>query len=326
MTHTELPPDRTADAEPTAGTAVGPAPRVSVLMPVYNGERYVGDAVRSVLASRFADFELLVVDDGSTDASVDEATRAAAGDRRLRVLRVPHGGVAAARDAGLRAARGDLVANLDADDAMFPERLERQVAFLDRHPECVAVGARCVACDAAGRPVRIVGGRHLAHEAIDGAHMQGLGGAIWNPSATFRRRAALDAGGYPATPHATGEDHDFWLRLAEVGRLANLPDVLVRYRLHDANASSGDGIAERRLPVTIDNLRRAYHRRGITDREPVKGRAPPPRPAERWCDRALCRHFAGDRGGAVRAVLVALLFDPFAPGTRSAARRILGPR
>ena len=321
MTHTQLPPPAAPAAESTAA-----APRVSVLVPVYNAERYVGDAVRSVLASGFADLELLVVDDGSTDASVDAATRAAAGDRRLRVLRVPHGGVAAARDAGLRAAQGELVANLDADDAMFPERLARQVAFLDRHPECVAVGARCVAVDGAGRPVRIVGGRYLAHEAIDGAHMQGLGGAIWNPSATFRRRAALDAGGYPATPHATGEDHDFWLRLAEVGRLANLPDVLVRYRLHDANASGGEGIAERRLPVTIDNLRRANQRRGITDREPVKGSAPPPRPAERWCDRALCRHFAGDRGGAVRALLAALLLDPFAPNVRSAARLVLFSR
>jgi len=296
---------------------------VSVVMPVYNGERYVGEAVRSVLASRFTDFELLVVDDGSTDASVDEARRAAGGDPRVRILSVPHGGVAAARNAALHAARGELIANLDADDVMFPERLERQVAFLDRHPDHVAVGARVLVVDALGRPERVIV-RFFTHEEIDAAHLSGFGGALGNPAAMFRREAALAAGGFPPTGQATGEDHDFWLRLAEVGRLANLPDVLIRYRVHGANASVGKGSAERRLAVTLDNLRRAYQRRGITDREPAKAPAPPLRAAERWCDRALYRHFVGDRVGAFWRVVVALALNPAAPASRSAAKCILG--
>jgi glycosyltransferase involved in cell wall biosynthesis len=298
-------------------------PRVTVVMPVYNGEKYIAEAVGSVLASRYADFELLVVDDGSTDASIAEATRAAAGDTRLRVVPMSHGGVAAARDAALREARGEFVANLDADDAMFPERLGRQVAFLDRHPDHVAVGARVLVVDALGRPQRVVV-RYFTHEEIDAAHLSGLGGAIGNPAAMFRRQAALAVGGFPPTAHATGEDHDFWLRLAEVGRLANLPDVLIRYRIHGANASTGEGKTERRLAVTLDNLRRAFERRGITDREPTKAAAPPLRAAERWCDLALCRHFAGDRVGALWRVAVALALNPAAPATRSAVTRILG--
>src|SRR5829696_8441401 len=97
------------------------SPRVSVVMPAYGAEKFVAEAVSSVLASRYRDLELLLLDDGSSDATVAEATRAAAGDERLRVIALPHGGVAAARNAGLAHARGELIANLDADDTMFPD-------------------------------------------------------------------------------------------------------------------------------------------------------------------------------------------------------------
>src|SRR4051812_32841029 len=109
------------------------SPRVSVVMPVYNGERFIAESVRSVLASDLTDLELLVLDDGSTDGSVAAANAAAAGDPRVRIVTLPHGGVAAARNTGLHEARAPLIANLDADDVMFPHRLSRQLAFLDAH-------------------------------------------------------------------------------------------------------------------------------------------------------------------------------------------------
>jgi glycosyltransferase involved in cell wall biosynthesis len=301
-------------------------PRVSVVMPVYNGERFLADAVQSVLASDFTDFELLVlVDGGSSDGSAAEAARLAATDPRVRVVEHPHAAPSIARNIGLHEARGEFVANLDSDDAMFPERLGCQVAYLDRHPEYVAVGSRALIVDANDQPVRI-GVRTYAHEAIDRAHLDGRGGTIMNPTATFRRAAALAIGGYSADLLTTGEDHDFWLRLAEVGRLVNMPAVLTRNRIHDRNASIGGTNNERRLAVTLEILGRAFARRGITDRQPAKRKAPPTRSWERWCDRALMRYFTGNRRSAAVAALVAVALQPTAPAARSALRTVLrGP-
>src|SRR3954470_17142753 len=244
-------------------------PRVSVVMPVYNGERFIAEAVESVLASDFTDFELLIlVDGGTTDDSLAESERLAARDSRVRVIEHPHVAPSIARNIGLHEARGEFIANLDSDDAMFPERLGRQVAYLDRHPEVVAVGSRALIVDTVNRPVR-VGVRAFTHDQIDGAHLDGRGGTIMNPTATFRRAAAQKIGGYSADLLTTGEDHDFWLRLAEVGQLVNLPDVLIRYRIHDKNASIGGTNSDRRLAITLEILRRTFERRGITNREPA---------------------------------------------------------
>ena len=301
-------------------------PRVSVIMPVFNGERFIAEAVESVLASEFGDLELLVLlDGGSTDGSAAAAARAAGGDLRVRLIDHPHVAPSVARNIGLREARGELVANLDSDDAMFPDRLGRQVAYLDAHPECVAVGSRALIVDADNRPVRI-GVRAFSHEEIDGAHLDGRGGTIMNPAATFRRQAALAIDGYAANLLTTGEDHDFWLRLAEVGRLANLPEVLIRYRIHDQNASIGATSRDRRLAVTMEILHRAFARRGITDRQPVKRKGPPARLWERWSDRALLRYFSGDRVGAGLAAMVGAALRPGAAVTRGALSTVLrGP-
>jgi glycosyltransferase involved in cell wall biosynthesis len=297
-------------------------PRVSVVMPAYNAERFVAEAVSSVLASRFADLELLLLDDGSTDGTVAAATRAAGGDARLRVIALAHGGVAAARNAGLAHARAELIANLDADDVMLPGRLERQVAYLDAHPACVAVGSRVLAVDAAGRPTRVLI-RHFTHEEIDGAHLKGLAGSLGNPAATFRKSAAMKAGGYTTDLRSTGEDHDFWLRMAEVGRLANLPEVLTRYRVHDANVSIAGTDRDQRLAVTLDTLARAFARRGMTGRAPAKHQGVPLSGVERLCDAALLRHFAGDRAGALVRGMAAFALRPTAPATRGALTTIL---
>ena len=300
------------------------SPRVSVVMPVFNGERFIAEAVESVLASQYGDFELLVlVDGGTTDGSAAEAARAAAGDTRVRIIDHPHVTPAVARNIGLAEARGEFVANLDCDDAMFPDRLGRQVAWLDAHPEYAAVGSRALIVDAAGRPTGI-GVRAFTHEAIDSGHLAGRGGTIMNPTATYRRSAAEKIGGYSADVLTTGEDFDFWLRLAEVGKLANLPDVLIRYRTHDRNASVGEAGRAKRLAVTIEILTRTFARRGITDRQPAKLKAPPMTKGERWADSALLRFYSGDRMGAVGAALAAVAVQPSSPVTRAALAAVLG--
>ena len=300
-------------------------PRVTVVMPVFNGERFIGEAVASALASSFRDFELLVLDDGSSDGSLDAARRAAGGDPRLRIVALPHGGVAAARNAGLREARGGLIANLDSDDVMLPERLARQVAYLESHPECVAVGGRSLVVDAAGKPLQ-VDGRLFTHEEIDQGLLDGHGGSLGSDTAMFRKHTALAVGGYEDKLSATGEDHDLWLRLAEVGRIANLPDVLNRYRVHDTNVSLGPGSQARRLPVTLDNLARAFVRRGIAGRHPAKLPRPAIPRAEKWCDSGIVCYYSGDRVGALWRVLAAAMLNPTAPATRSALRLVAAKR
>jgi hypothetical protein len=115
-----------------------------------------------------------------------------------------------------------------------------------------------------------------------------------------------------------------WLRLAETGRLICLPDILNRYRIHQTNASLGEGSRERRLPVTLDNLSRAFARRGITDRQPEKVAPPPMTRGERWRDQALLRYYLGDRRGAVMQALTTALLHPGTPGMASTLRMIIG--
>src|SRR5207237_10277673 len=129
------------------------APRVSVLLPVWNGEAFLEQAMESILRQTLSSFELIVIDDGSTDRSAAIAEEFASRDPRMRVLRRPHEGLSAALNAGIAAARGEYVARMDADDISAPDRLRKQVAYLDAHPACVAVGAWSDVVDEAGRQI-----------------------------------------------------------------------------------------------------------------------------------------------------------------------------
>ena len=142
------------------------APTVSVVMPVYNTEAYLGDALDSILAQTFTDWELICVDDGSSDCSLDVLRRYERADPRIRVVSRPYSGVARARNDGMALARGRYIAAMDSDDVALPERLRRQVDYMESHPECVGLGAA----------VRIVGPdlmpikdelKALDHETID---------------------------------------------------------------------------------------------------------------------------------------------------------------
>lgn len=207
-------------------------PTVSVLMPVYNAERYVAEAVESILSQTFDDFELVAVDDGSKDGSRAILEGYAARDARVRVISRPNTGIVGALNDGLAACRGELVARMDADDVATPERLALQVAFLREHPEVVCVGCQVLAIDTEGAPL---GPWKLAldHEVIDSAQLEGEQ-MIAHPAALVRRADFEAVGGYRREAE-TAEDLDLFLRLAERGRLANLPLVLLKCRQHVAS-------------------------------------------------------------------------------------------
>jgi glycosyltransferase involved in cell wall biosynthesis len=200
-------------------------------MPTYNAERYVARAIDSILAQTFADFEFIIVDDGSADRSLEIIRRYEGLDDRIRVLSRPNTGVVGAANDGLAMARGEVVARMDADDVSYPRRFERQVAFLDGHPDCVAVGARVRCIDSDGRPSNSDYLAPLTHAEIDARwHLLGVGGGIAHPTAMSRTAIVRRIGGYRELCPA--EDVDLFLRLAEQGELANLPEVLLDYRVH----------------------------------------------------------------------------------------------
>ena len=123
------------------------APTVSVVMTVYNTERYVGEAVGSVLGQTFGDFEFVIVDDGSTDRSTTILKDFAARDPRIRLVSRPNTGIVAAANEGIGLARGRYLARMDSDDVCLPRRFETQVNYLEQHPECVLVGSRVTVVD-----------------------------------------------------------------------------------------------------------------------------------------------------------------------------------
>lgn len=202
-------------------------PRVSVIIPVYNRAIFVGAAIESILAQTFADFELIVIDDGSTDATPDMVRSFA--DPRIRL--VGHEcnlGIPAARNSGLAAARGRYVATLDSDDVAHPKRLERQVAFLDAHPDHALVGSWTADMDENGRPLGKI--RRKPTRPADVRAKLLFGGSVTN-STIMGRTEILRRYGY-REEFRVRQDYDLFARLSERYPIANLPEALVWVRRH----------------------------------------------------------------------------------------------
>jgi glycosyltransferase involved in cell wall biosynthesis len=234
-------------------------------MPVYNAEPHLAEALESVLGQSFAGFEIVIVNDGSSDGSAEIIRRFAERDRRIKARFCPRRGVAAARNECVGLARAELLAVMDADDVAEPNRLEIQLAYLNDHPECVALGGQMLFVDEDGDRLW-PSDLPLDHDAIDARHMACCGGALANPTAMLRREAVIRAGGYRSEFQIGAEDFDLLLRLAEVGRLANLPNILVRYRLHDQSLTARFTGEQRELALPA--IREACVRRGIDFRPP----------------------------------------------------------
>lgn len=218
-----------------------PLPQVSVVIPVYNREAYVGDAIESVLAQTFTDFELLVIDDGSTDRSRDVAR--AYRDPRIRLLHNERNqGLPRTRNTGVDSARGAYLAFLDSDDVALPTRLAKQVGFLDSHPTHAAVGTWVDWMNGAGRPLGRIKRRPVA--ADDVAALRLFRQGIEN-TASMARTAILREYRHDER-FEVSEDFEIWARVAAEHGVANLPEVLVRRRAH-AQQTSKDRDEQTRL-------------------------------------------------------------------------------
>lgn len=234
------------------------APTVSVIMPVYNGAAYVAQAVESILAQSFGDFEFIIINDGSTDRSRPLLEKFARQDARIRLTSRPNTGIVGALNEALAQARGELVARMDADDVSMPDRLARQVEYMRSHPEVVAVGARVKGIDPCG--CELFRSEHkLEHAQIDAELLKGVGWAIVHPAAMMRREAVERVGRY-RSEFQWVEDLDLFLRLGEIGKLANLPDELLYYRQHTESVNRTRAAEQARLADAC--VREAYRRRG----------------------------------------------------------------
>ncbi len=245
------------------------APRVTVLLPVFNGGKFFATALRSILDQTFTDLECLVIDDGSTDDSAAVASEAAHRDRRVRLIQRENRGLVATLNEGVACARAPLVARMDADDVALPDRLQRQVAFLDEHPQVVCVGGGHWLIDEVDRIIAPLSAP-ARHVEIDALSLKGHT-AICHPAATMRVDAIRQAGGYRQDFYPT-EDLDLWLRLAEVGELANLPVPVIRYRVHTGSIS-GQAALGRQRDAAERSCRAAWSRRGLVDQH-FEGAAP----------------------------------------------------
>jgi glycosyltransferase involved in cell wall biosynthesis len=206
-------------------------PKVSVVTTVYNGEPFFDRAIPGILAQTFDDFEFILVDDGSSDRSLDLLREVAGRDRRVRVFAPGRLGAAAAYNYGVTQAAGEYIARQDFDDRSYPDRLRHQVAFLDAHPEVGIVGGYYVLVDER-RGERYVRMPPTEHPAIILAMARYV--PIAHTVATFRRHAWTEAGGYPAVNNLI--DLRFYLRVARLGwGFANVPEVVGEHHVHDSS-------------------------------------------------------------------------------------------
>lgn len=186
------------------------APTVSVLMPVYNCERYLDEAIRSIREQTFTDFEFVIVNDGSTDGSLEIIRRHVAEDDWIIILDRANGGIATALNRGLGLCRARYIARMDGDDVALPDRLSKELAYLERKGDVVAVGGRCEVIDGTGAAIGELL-RPCSHEQIETRFFRG-GGGIVHPLAVIRADAIEQIGGYDESLRYA-QDLDFFLRL-----------------------------------------------------------------------------------------------------------------
>jgi glycosyltransferase involved in cell wall biosynthesis len=232
-------------------------PLISIVLPVYNARDYLLDSVASIIEQSHRDWELICINDGSTDGSGNLLDWLAQQDARIQVIHQPNTGIVEALNRGCSLASAPLICRMDADDIAMPSRLQQQATYLRNHPTCIVVGSAILEVDAESDPLRI---SRLATEhdrILDDLLHRRTG--HFHPTTMFRAEAFEAVGGY-RTAFQWVEDHDLWLRLAQRGKLANLPEVLLCYRQHATSVCWQRSAQQRNLMNEL--LKDAYRARG----------------------------------------------------------------
>jgi glycosyltransferase involved in cell wall biosynthesis len=232
---------------------------ISCILPVYNSEAYLGEAIDSILSQSYENFELIIINDGSTDRSGEIVEKF--DDHRIRCRYQQNAGIVTALNHGLSLACGEFIARMDADDISLPDRFEKQVSFLTRNPEVVLVGGRSIPIDSEGNIDETkIYKKVLKHEkrtTTDFSIFPPRVATALHPLIMMRSSAIRAIGGYRhGFKHA--EDYDMYIRISQHGYIHNLEDVLLKYRFHGKNVSiENTSIQERNAALSeLDNMRR----------------------------------------------------------------------
>jgi glycosyltransferase involved in cell wall biosynthesis len=238
-------------------------PKISVLLPVRDAQPFLSEALQSIQNQSAGDFELLLLYSPSSDDSRAVLEAFAARDRRLALMDVAGKNLAACLNEGLRAARGEFIARMDADDAAHPDRFARQLAAFAARPDLGALGSAVRHIDAAGRK-----GRTVKQPRGNDIERALYWGCPFTHSSVMLRRAVLEqVGGYREL-FPLAEDYDLWLRLHGRTQMDNLPETLIFYRLHAANSTRVKALETRRYAFFAQGAWLA-RRRGLSD--PLEG-------------------------------------------------------
>jgi GT2 family glycosyltransferase len=210
---------------------------VSVIMPAYNSTKYIGQTIESVLRQTHKNFELIIVNDGSTDDTETIIEKYMRKDKRIKLVNQKNQGEPAAVNAAVKAAQFEFIARIDSDDVMMPERIDLQLRYLIDHPEISILGTAMEMIDGAGHPLKNID-YPLTPEQCHAQLQTGTVGPIGNPSAMFRRSVFKKLRGYRNNFKKSACDFDLWLRADEHFKMANLPQALTQYRWHGENLSA----------------------------------------------------------------------------------------
>jgi glycosyltransferase involved in cell wall biosynthesis len=218
---------------------------VSVVIPVFNADKYVGQAVESALGQTFRDIEVIVVDDGSTDASPDVIAQFG---YAVHCIRQENQGVAAARNTGINAARGEYIAVLDADDVWLPHKLERQMTYFNLNPRLAAVGCGYLMTD---EHLNVIEERVPSKGELSELLLLRSNGGLNGSTLLARKQALQQVGGYDPRL-AIPEDWDLAIRLVQRFEVDTVSEVLVLYRQHDSNSHRNISLMERSQRLMMD--------------------------------------------------------------------------
>lgn len=226
-------------------------PLVTVIMPVYNGGVYLRDAMESILNQEFSNFEFLIIDDGSTDDSID-IVRSYKDSRILLICNTSNLGISEAVNRGIENAHGLYIARMDCDDISLPERLKVQVTFMQENPQI----------DVCGGFIKTLGEKHeqiWPYEAKSDEIkcMLLFRSALANPSVVMRKSIFLDTEIRYNRSFRYAQDYDLWVRLAQKTSFANIPDVLLYYRLHSCQVSTQHN-KEQQVNADVIRLRQIH--------------------------------------------------------------------
>ncbi len=294
MTATTRRPVERRHPEGGDGPEATRTPLVSVVIPAYNSAAFVGGAIDSVLDQSYRRLEVVVVDDGSTDATSAVVLEYVRRDDRVRLIRQANAGAPAARNRGLKAARGELVAFLDADDEWLPSKLERQVQVLERDSQIAAVGCLMEYVSTAGRVLGVSGEEaHTRQHDIAAARFMPFGASsVVTWTQLVRELGGFDEQLAELVPGLV-DDLDLVSRLAARGSIVTVPEVLGRYRLHSGSASARHYYSQRQ-GIRYLAARVEARRQGRDLSWEQFAVAYPPTLRERWSDLvAYCYRTSG---------------------------------